>query len=1455
VYTGLGGGIAGRQFGVYNPSTNVWSDLSGLDVGNWLSSSTINSLVYANDSGLIYLGSSGRLGVYNFSDNSLTQITPDRSIATATYLAYDSVNDLLYVHSPTAGLFAFDVVNNLWTSLSYSYAGGNPTHFILDSSGSKLYVGGVGTTGLFGFINWSSPCVETWVKNVNVCNSTAKQVIINYTDTHQCRTNASLPVDSGTYEYCCVDTWYLNNSDCSGGFYTKQYYDIYGCGTTINLPLDNGSSLSCVANNNLFVFESLGSESLFVPYVSAYDSLHNLLFSGGIPVSGSGVSPFAVLNVSNNSWTDLSATDSGNWWNESRVYGLVFDPVYNVVYTGAGLSGLGKFGRYNISSNVWTDLSATDTHRLDGSSFNNWHGSNVMYSMARSNISGLVYTGSQGGRLGVYNISSNRWMLVNSGSQLGSGNLQSLAMDNVNNILYVGSTNGKLYSYNISNPNLFTAFSDLSGSDTLDWIGSSSTFYSMDYDAIHNLVYFTVIVGGATKIGVYNPVTTQSYDLSYTKVGSWFSTAMYNLVYDSALDLVYIAGQGKISVFNPLNATWSIVKTMNNWYSSTSVYAPMSLVGDSIYVGVSDTNTAGIFGRRMNVSCVENWLPYDSVCNGFSYTLGYYDANSCGTTNYVPSDNGTFERCNFNFVSDTWYDLSTTDRLPEYNWMYSGSPIGVFNDSFYMSVASIGVQSYLAVYNPVTNILSPVSPRVDTGNNAFIDGDLIWTNPQYNSLYGWSNNNGFYNLSSGVFTDISGTDPNDWMSLGTVQGFARIGDYIYTSTGGSVGIMLLGEYSMSSNVWSQLNVTIPAGFNPNLRTLLSKDDMLYFIIQPQSMPPVLYYMGMYNVSSDSFSVSDIMVNYSLSNAQIYDMVLFGDGIYTLFGYNSGVPYSLGVFNISTGVWSSLISNVTFQSIVDMSVDSVNGLIYVYNAPSGYFGVYNISSNVLYNHSIFGNTSVGDELPSNGQFIYFDSANEVLYSPDSGGFHVYKTPFNPITCTENWIQQNTSCNGVNYTVGYYDSNVCGTFVNLPVDNGSIIYCGANVYISSCGGSYSSDNTDYILTGFNNTAVGTNVYCINFTGVSNVTISCSGVMNNNNILATSGYLLSFVTNSNEADITFKNCNLTNMMKIITLPNTVRTNSVKLENITYTFDTTPPASNRPQLFMCNSGNLTTFEVQNSNFYGNTTTAGNFMNGCLGFGTLNTIINNSNIDRFLGYGFDIPSAYKFNSSINGTYYLSNCVESWVANYSDCVMDSRVKFYSDENMCGSIVNLPVDNGTSEACVTGSLYGQALNINGTRHWALPRPYVDSSFNVSCSNSNLLQVYDNNSVIVASVGGDYPPYYGASGIFYLPSGNYTFRCGSWTYWMETYYPNILLENSCVPNWVSNNSVCANNVYTVGYYDSNMCSISTGLPTDNGTISSCSNHSDNVVHSTYPEYSYYVVQGGVYIKFTPDVNFVY
>ena len=59
---------------------------------------------------------------------------------------------------------------------------------------------------------------------------------------------------------------------------------------------------------------------------------------------------------------------------------------------------------------------------------------------------------------------------------------------------------------------------------------------------------------------------------------------------------------------------------------------------------------------------------------------------------------------------------------------------------------------------------------------------------------------------------------------------------------------------------------------------------------------------------------------------------------------------------------------------------------------------------------------------------------------------YGNAINIATCSESWIENDTSCNGYNATIIFMDSNRCNTSINLPVDNATLYNC-------SCAGNWS------------------------------------------------------------------------------------------------------------------------------------------------------------------------------------------------------------------------------------------------------------------------------------------------------------------------------------------------------------------------------------------------------------------
>lgn len=81
-----------------------------------------------------------------------------------------------------------------------------------------------------------------------------------------------------------------------------------------------------------------------------------------------------------------------------------------------------------------------------------------------------------------------------------------------------------------------------------------------------------------------------------------------------------------LSINNPSYNYWSINTTSDNNVTQFALFYEESIT--------------------WSMNCTEQWITNDTICNGYNYTIGYYDLNNCETINDLPIDNGTIENCN-----------------------------------------------------------------------------------------------------------------------------------------------------------------------------------------------------------------------------------------------------------------------------------------------------------------------------------------------------------------------------------------------------------------------------------------------------------------------------------------------------------------------------------------------------------------------------------------------------------------------------------------------------------------------------------------------------------------------------------------------------------------------------------------------------------------------------------------
>src|SRR3989344_1388522 len=139
--------------------------------------------------------------------------------------------------------------------------------------------------------------------------------------------------------------------------------------------------------------------------------------------------------------------------------------------------------------------------------------------------------------------------------------LKSVAVSSADNLVYTGITSGGFGVYN-STSNVWT---NLSTTDTSNWV-STSAVNSVTVSSVDGLVY-TAIFGG--KFGVYNSTSNVWTDLSATDTGNWVGTsAVFGVAVSSADNLVYTAIEdGKLGVYNSTSNVWTNLSTTDagNW--------------------------------------------------------------------------------------------------------------------------------------------------------------------------------------------------------------------------------------------------------------------------------------------------------------------------------------------------------------------------------------------------------------------------------------------------------------------------------------------------------------------------------------------------------------------------------------------------------------------------------------------------------------------------------------------------------------------------------------------------------------------------------------------------------------------------------------------------------------------------------------------------------------------------
>ncbi|MCK4589617.1 MAG: hypothetical protein KAT77_04180 [Nanoarchaeota archaeon] len=163
-----------------------------------------------------------------------------------------------------------------------------------------------------------------------------------------------------------------------------------------------------------------------------------------------------------------------------------------------------------------------------------------------------------------------------------------------------------------------------------------------------------------------------------------------------------------------LNGIWKI-NTSNDYYNATGLIQNTNY---TITIHTKDTN-GNINDTDINntartlLICAENWVQINESClPSDTYLMWYNDSNSCGTTNDLPTDNGTYVACDYIISTEfegTNFSAVNLSNIP--NLFLKNSNYGMINFSESISInQSLDLNSNIEITNNSIFINSTALP-------------------------------------------------------------------------------------------------------------------------------------------------------------------------------------------------------------------------------------------------------------------------------------------------------------------------------------------------------------------------------------------------------------------------------------------------------------------------------------------------------------------------------------------------------------------------------------------------------------------------------------------------------------------------------------------------------------------------------------------------------------------------
>lgn len=607
-------GFSNGQFRRFNITSGVIDNLTDTDVGNWISTNSIVDLQWYNYSGksLIFMGTSGstianNFGYYNTSSNITTNLT--KFVGASPFLFPDLSISGFWIGAAGARIGTYNVTSGVFVNLTPSAQDG----FLSATAqkrpcriGNEVYWIGSGTVGLGRGMFYNILENKTYsLYSTTYFPYTLTQ--FSYSVCDEIRNRVYFFGGSGVFAYLENITQPLVVPKIQGSIFNASFYSL-NAPITINIRgrevdkcsyvINSGSSVPFICNNevdiNITPVRQIGTNTLTI---TVNDS------------SGNSFSQTKKFKSFNFSVINSSVINNA-------LYSTTFDSSINSLYQ-FGLNG--NFGRVNLTNNVFTDLSSTDT--------GNWLGTKVVYSSCKGK-NGLIYFVGDLVAFGQYNFTSNEATNISAAIQpiVPSGTINKVKCSSDGDVFLI-SASSKIARYYPQNN---TA---VNYSLTVN-IGATT---AITYLEAQKLLFFTV---GANN--TYNEVTgyinmtsgvTTFLNGTYSKKPTdATSTAgqFYNIV-DNDIDKVWFGGYGVVYSYNVTSNTFEdLTLGINNGILSNGKYVldKDGMYYDNLTGRVYFSTLLGVISYINTTSNVAHSFTQPFYPNQLSYPISYFVINS-----------------------------------------------------------------------------------------------------------------------------------------------------------------------------------------------------------------------------------------------------------------------------------------------------------------------------------------------------------------------------------------------------------------------------------------------------------------------------------------------------------------------------------------------------------------------------------------------------------------------------------------------------------------------------------------------------------------------------------------------------------------------------------------------------------------------------------------------------------